>query len=59
MAENAWLHTDKRADLGALECELGDEDVERLDALKESYLTRYANPSKAWGVKLFEGLEDA
>jgi alcohol dehydrogenase (NADP+) len=45
--------------LGSLDCELGEGSLEMVDALKEKYLTRYTNPSEAWGVKLFDGLEDA
>lgn len=43
---------------GALECELEDEDYERVDDLAE-YHHRFNNPSKAWGVELYEGLEDS
>jgi len=43
----------------ALQCQLGIDDLAKIDILAEKYLTRFSNPSKSWGVKLFEGLEDA
>ena len=39
------------------ECELSAGDLKKVDGLKAKYLTRFLNPSKQWGVKLFEGLE--
>jgi len=45
--------------LGSLQCALDETSLKKVDMLKEKYLTRYTNPSGAWGVKLFEGLEDA
>ncbi|RDW63351.1 aldo-keto reductase-3 [Coleophoma cylindrospora] len=45
--------------LQALECNLGHKDLAKIDLLASKYLTRFSNPSKSWGVKLFEGLEDA
>lgn len=41
------------------ECELGDIDLIHLEEVGVRYLTRFANPSKKWGVELFEGLDDA
>ncbi|RDW57332.1 aldo reductase-5 [Coleophoma crateriformis] len=43
--------------LQALECSLGHKDLAKIDLLAEKYLTRFSNPSKLWGVSLFEGLE--
>jgi len=43
---------------GALECELEEEDLKRVDGLAE-YHQRFNNPSRDWGVGLFEGLEDS
>ena len=43
---------------GALECELEEEDLGRVDGLAE-YHQRFNNPSRDWGVGLFEGLEDS
>lgn len=43
---------------GALQCELEDEDIMRVDDLAE-YHHRFNNPSKSWGVDLYEGLEDS
>jgi len=45
--------------LEALQCDLGIKDLAKIDLLAKKYLTRFSNPSKSWGVKLFEGLEDA
>lgn len=42
----------------ALNCELHEEDFQTIGELREKYLKRYNNPSKRWGVDLFEGLED-
>lgn len=39
------------------ECDLKKKDIEKLDKLGEKYLHRYNNPSKSWGVDLYEGLE--
>ncbi|KAL8800635.1 MAG: hypothetical protein Q9182_005048 [Xanthomendoza sp. 2 TL-2023] len=43
----------------ALECHLQEEDLKRIDKISEKYLKRFINPSKAYGIKLFDGLEDA
>lgn len=48
-----------RENFGAIGCELDGEDLERIDALSEKYLKRFNNPSRDYGVKLFEGLEDS
>lgn len=42
----------------ALKCELKDDDIDRVDELVE-YHHRFNNPSKSWGVDLYEGLEDS
>ena len=47
-----------KENIGTLECELDSEDVVKLDELGETP-TRFNNPSKGWGVDLFEGLQDA
>lgn len=44
--------------LKAGDCGLKGEDVKRIDALGEEPV-RFNNPSKGWGVRLFEGLDDA
>ncbi|KAL8832889.1 MAG: hypothetical protein Q9170_004691 [Blastenia crenularia] len=44
---------------GSLKCKLQDGDLDRIDALSEEYLKRFNNPSKGYGVKLFDGLEDS
>jgi len=41
----------------AQECVLKDEDLLKIEHMAAQYLTRFNNPSKGWGVKLFEGLE--
>ncbi|KAF9639398.1 Aldo/keto reductase [Lasiodiplodia theobromae] len=43
----------------AVECGLVDADLDKIEKIGEKYLTRFNNPSKAWGVDLFEGLDDA
>ncbi|KAL3417764.1 aldo/keto reductase [Phlyctema vagabunda] len=43
----------------ALQCELSVENTAKLDLLSAKYLARFSNPSQKWGVRLFEGLEDA
>ncbi len=48
-----------KENFGALDCKLQDGDLHRIDALSERYLKRFNNPSKDYGVKLFEGLEDS
>lgn len=42
----------------SLECILEEEDFEKMYELGEKHF-RYNNPSKSWGVKLYEGLEDS
>jgi len=42
---------------GALECDLKDEDFDTLAKVGKEDTFRYNNPSKGWGVKLYEGLE--
>lgn len=44
--------------LNALKCLLVDDDYARITALGDEP-TRFNNPSKGWGVDLFDGLEDA
>ena len=45
--------------LGALECKLKAEDLAEIKLMEKDYVKRFNNPSESWGVKLFEGLEDA
>jgi alcohol dehydrogenase (NADP+) len=47
-----------RGNLGARECVLEEGDSEAVGRLGER-AKRFNNPSKGWGIKLFEGLEDA
>jgi len=44
--------------LHSVECILKKKDLEKIDALGEEH-HRYNNPSKGWGVDLYEGLEDS
>jgi len=43
----------------SLGCELGVVDLLELKKVGVESMTRFNNPSKGWGVKLFEGLDDA
>lgn len=45
--------------LGALDCELGVKDLGEITLMEKDYVKRFNNPSKNWGVKLFDGLQDA
>ncbi|KAL8947684.1 MAG: hypothetical protein Q9222_006068 [Ikaeria aurantiellina] len=48
-----------KENLGALECTLKSVDLDSIDYQSETYLRRFNNPSKSYGVKLFQGLEDS
>jgi len=48
-----------KENLGATGCVLEGEDLEKIEELGKKYLTRFNNPSKSWGKKLFEGLDGA
>lgn len=41
----------------SLKCKLEYEDLGKLRIMGRNFLKRFSNPSKAWGVKLFEGLD--
>jgi diketogulonate reductase-like aldo/keto reductase len=41
------------------ECVLKKGDLKKIEKLGKKYLSRFNNPSKGWGVDLFEGLDDA
>lgn len=47
-----------KENIGALKCVLQGDDFARIGKLGEEP-RRFNNPSRAWGVKLFEGLDDA
>ena len=47
-----------KENLGATTCVLVDDDFARIGTLGKEP-TRFNNPSKGWGVHLFEGLDDA
>jgi len=40
-------------------CELGYEDLAKIKLIERTYMKRFNNPSKSYGVKLFDGLDDA
>lgn len=48
-----------KENFGALKCKLHGGDLDRIDALSKKYLKRFNNPSKDYGAKLFDGLEDS
>lgn len=48
-----------KENFGALRCHMEEEDLDRVDRISKKYLKRFNNPSKGYGVKLFDGLEDA
>lgn len=65
-----WSHSDSvipkssqvkhiKENFGALNCHLEKEDLRRIDGISKEYLKRFNNPSKGYGIKLFDGLEDA
>lgn len=45
--ENFWAQT----------CPLSVADMARIARIQERWVKRFSNPSKGWGVKLFEGLD--
>ncbi|CZR65035.1 probable aldose reductase [Phialocephala subalpina] len=48
-----------KEDYEAIDCQLGITDEAQLKALGVETVKRFSNPSKNWGVKLFEGLDGA
>ena len=46
-----------RENLAAVNCTLENEDYAVIDAVGRKYLKRFNNPSKGWGVPLYEGLD--
>ena len=44
---------------GSLECVLQEGDLDEITALGKKWVKRFNNPSESWGVKLYEGLDDA
>ncbi|KAL1613153.1 hypothetical protein SLS60_001385 [Paraconiothyrium brasiliense] len=47
-----------KENLDATKCELGTDDLADIDGIGEEPI-RFNNPSKGWGVHLFDGLDDA
>ena len=53
-------HADRiKENFGSLKCKLNEEDYITIDSLGKKYLRRFNNPSKGWGVPLYQDLEDA
>ncbi|KAL8717871.1 MAG: hypothetical protein Q9181_008268, partial [Wetmoreana brouardii] len=48
-----------KENFGAIDCHPSKGDLRRIDRLSDKYLKRFNNPSKGWGVKLYEGLQDS
>ena len=46
-----------KENFGTLECELEYKDFEKVAEVGRKFLTRFNNPSKGWGLDLYEGLE--
>jgi diketogulonate reductase-like aldo/keto reductase len=46
-----------RENFEASECVLEKKDLKAIEKVGRKFLTRFNNPSKPWGVKLFEGLD--
>lgn len=44
---------------GSLDVELNKKDLKRFKKVVKRYLTRFNNPSEGWGIRLFDGLDDA
>ncbi|MCJ1379716.1 hypothetical protein MMC17_002818 [Xylographa soralifera] len=44
---------------GAMDCVMGYEGFRKIEDVGRKYLHRFNNPSKTWGVPLYEGLDDA
>lgn len=51
-------HVDRIAEnLGSQDCALSLVDKEAIGAIERTWMKRFNNPSRGWGVDLFEGLE--
>lgn len=48
-----------RENFASLDCKLTKQDFEIIDEISNTYVKRFNNPSRGWGVSLFEGLDDA
>lgn len=52
------IHLDRiQQNFEATQCKLTDADIEKLETTLP--IKRFNNPSKSWGVRLYDGLEDA
>lgn len=53
-------HADRISEnFGSPDCKLEKDDYKTIADLATKYTHRYNNPSKGWGLKLYEGLEDS
>jgi len=53
-------HIDRIAEnLGSQDCALSLVDLKAIRAIEDTWVKRFNNPSRGWGVDLFEGLEGA
>lgn len=46
-----------RENFAAQSCPLSVADMARITLMEKKWVKRFNNPSKSWGVKLFEGLD--
>jgi diketogulonate reductase-like aldo/keto reductase len=42
---------------GARDCPLSAVDVKMIEGIESKWIKRFNNPSRGWGVDLFEGLD--
>ncbi|OJD35201.1 aldehyde reductase [Diplodia corticola] len=54
-SHESWI----KENFEAVECGLIDADMDKIEKIGDKYLARFNNPSRSWGVDLFEGLDDA
>lgn len=55
-----YQHADRiRENFKSTECALEAVDGEVIEKIGKQYLKRFNDPSKSWGVSLFEGLNDS
>lgn len=53
-------HADRiKENFATTHCDLQKSDYEQITAIGEKYTKRFNNPSKGWGVPLYEDLEDS
>ena len=53
-------HADRiKENFGSINCSLETTDLDLIESVGKQYLKRFNDPSKSWGVSLFEGLDDS